>query len=155
MNWYVVIPALSLLLIAAGGIALYRQMRTTFASKKKLPSAAYSEITRDWKLTGRINFTGPIEVMTSQSEDISALFYIQVEENRVVNDIGGGEYMESRWRLPTRSEVKEIVRLYNSIRLPSTGSKYGLESMIGAGEKSTPGIESETKVAITDTAAKS
>ncbi len=66
--------------------------------------------------------------------------------------------MEFRWRLPTRSEVKEIVRLYNSIRFPSTAPKYGIEeneSMIGAGEKSTLGIESERKVAITDTSAKS
>jgi hypothetical protein len=116
-----------LLLIAAGGIALYRQMMTTFASKKKLPSAPYSEITRDWKLTGRINFTGPTDIMTSQFEDISASFYIQVEENRVVTDIAGEEYMESRWRLPTRSEVKEIVRLYNSIRFPSTAPKYRIE----------------------------
>ncbi len=96
--------------------------------------------------------------MVAQAEDISALFYIQVEEKRFANDIGGGKYMELRWRLPTRSEVKEIVKFYNSTRLPLTTPKYGIEeneSMIGAGEKSNPGIEPERKVAITDTAAKS
>ncbi len=158
MNWNAIILGLGLLLIAAGGIAFFIQMRKKFSSKEKLSSVPYSEVTKDWELTGRINVTGPPKIMVAQAEDISALFYIQVEEKRFANDIGGGKYMELRWRLPTRSEVKEIVKFYNSTRLPLTTPKYGIEeneSMIGAGEKSNPGIEPERKVAITDTAAKS
>jgi hypothetical protein len=31
----------------------------------------------------------------------------------MVRDIGGGEMMETRWRPPTKAEVREIVRRYN------------------------------------------
>ena len=31
----------------------------------------------------------------------------------MVRDIGGGEVMETRWRPPTKAEVREIVRRYN------------------------------------------
>ncbi len=158
MNWEPIVLGLGFLLIAAGGIAFYIQVRKKSSSKEKLSLVPYSEVTKDWKLTGRINVTGPSKVMAAQAEDVSALFYIQVEEQRFANDIGGGRYMELRWRLPTRSEVKEIVKFYNSIRLSSTMPKYGIEeneSMIGGGEKSSPAIESERMGAITDATAKS
>jgi hypothetical protein len=158
MNWDPIILGLGFLLVAAGGIAFYIQVRKKFPSKEKLSSVPYSEVTKDWELTGRINVTGPPKVMVAQAEDVSALFYIQVEEKKFAVDIGGGKYMELRWRLPTRSEVKEIVKFYNSIRLPSTMPKYGIEeneSMIAGGEKSSPGIESERIGAITDATAKS
>jgi len=38
---------------------------------------------------------------------------LRIEENRMVRDIGGGEVMEIRWRPPTKSEVREIVRRYH------------------------------------------
>ena len=31
----------------------------------------------------------------------------------MVRDIGGGEVMETRWRPPTKAEVREIVRRYH------------------------------------------
>jgi hypothetical protein len=31
----------------------------------------------------------------------------------MVRDIGGGEVMETRWRPPTKTEVREIVRRYH------------------------------------------
>jgi hypothetical protein len=37
---------------------------------------------------------------------------LRIEENRMVRDIGGGEVMETRWRPPTKAEVREIVRRY-------------------------------------------
>jgi hypothetical protein len=38
---------------------------------------------------------------------------LRIEENRMVRDIGGGEVMETRWRPPTKAEVREIVRRYH------------------------------------------
>jgi hypothetical protein len=35
-----------------------------------------------------------------------------IEETEACRDIGGGEVMETRWRPPTKAEVREIVRRY-------------------------------------------
>ena len=34
----------------------------------------------------------------------------------MVRDIGGGEVMETRWRPPTKAEVREIVRRYHEVQ---------------------------------------
>jgi hypothetical protein len=51
--------------------------------------------------------------MEHQKDDIPSNFVLRIEENRMVRDIGGGEVMETRWRPATKSEVREIVRVYH------------------------------------------
>jgi hypothetical protein len=51
--------------------------------------------------------------MDNEKDDIPSNFVLRIEENRMVRDIGGGEVMETRWRPPTKAEVREIVRRYH------------------------------------------
>jgi len=74
---------------------------------------AVSEVTRDWLTTWRINAVADAWVMEHEEDDIPSNFVLRIEENRMVRDIGGGEVMETRWRPPTKAEVREIVRRYH------------------------------------------
>jgi hypothetical protein len=74
---------------------------------------AVSEVTRDWEPTWKINAVTDAWVMENEKDDIPSNFVLRIEENRMVRDIGGGEVMEIRWRPPTKSEVREIVRRYH------------------------------------------
>ncbi len=74
---------------------------------------AVSEITRDWQTTWKINAVTDAWVMENEKDDIPSNFVLRIEENRMVRDIGGGEVMETRWRPPTKAEVREIVRRYH------------------------------------------
>jgi hypothetical protein len=72
-----------------------------------------SEVTRDWKPTWKINAVTDAWIMDDEKDNIPSDFVLRIEENRVVRDIGGGELMETRWRPPTKAEVREIVRRYH------------------------------------------
>ena len=74
---------------------------------------AMSEVTRDWRTTWKINAVADAWVMEHEKDDIPSNFVLRIEENRMVRDIGGGEVMETRWRPPTKAEVREIVRRYH------------------------------------------
>ncbi len=74
---------------------------------------AVSEVTRDWEPTWKINAVTDAWVIDNEKDDIPSNFVLRIEENRMVRDIGGGEVMEIRWRPPTKSEVREIVRRYH------------------------------------------
>ncbi len=74
---------------------------------------AVSEVTRDWQATWKINAVTDAWVMENEKDDIPSNFVLRIEENRMVRDIGGGEVMETRWRPPTKAEVREIVRRYH------------------------------------------
>ena len=74
---------------------------------------AVSEVTRDWEPTWKINAVTDAWVMDNEKDDIPSNFVLRIEEHRMVRDIGGGEVTEIRWRPPTRSEVREIVRCYH------------------------------------------
>ena len=73
---------------------------------------AVNEVTRDWRVTWKINAVTDAWVMENEKDDIPSNFMLRIEENRMVRDIGGGEVMETRWRPPTKAEVREIVRRY-------------------------------------------
>ena len=77
---------------------------------------AVSEVTRDWEPTWKINAVTDAWVMEHEKDDIPSNFVLRIEENRMVRDIGGGELMETRWRPPTKAEVREIVHLYHEAR---------------------------------------
>ena len=59
-----------------------------------------------------INAVTDAWVMENEKYDIPSNFILRIEENRMMRDIGGGEVMETRWRPPTKAEVREIVRRY-------------------------------------------
>jgi hypothetical protein len=97
-------------LVLAGLLALF-VVRHKKARRRQL--VAVSEVTRDWRTTWRINAVADAWVMEHEKDDIPSNFVLRVEENRMVRDIGGGEVMETRWRPPTKAEVREIVRRYH------------------------------------------
>ena len=74
---------------------------------------AMSEVTRDWRTTWKVNAVADAWVMEHEKDDIPSNFVLRIEENRMVRDIGVGEVMETRWRPPTKAEVREIVRRYH------------------------------------------
>ena len=76
---------------------------------------AVNEVTRDWRVTWKINAVTDAWVMENEKDDIPSNFMLRIEENRMVRDIGGGEVMETRWRPPTKAEVREIVRRYHDV----------------------------------------
>jgi hypothetical protein len=89
-------------------IALGLVTLLVWATRRKPKPSPSAEVKRDWIRTGRINCTGPEE------EDVQGTFTLQVEEDRRIADVGGSEFTELRWRSPTRREVRDIVRTYNS-----------------------------------------
>ena len=82
-------------------------------ARRRQQLVAVSEVTRDWQPTWKINAVTDAWVMEHEKDDIPSNFVLRIEENRMVRDIGGGEVMETRWRPPTKAEVREIVRRYH------------------------------------------
>jgi len=97
-------------LVLAGLLAVF-VARHKQARRRHL--VAVSEITRDWQTTWRISAVADAWVMEHKQDDIPSNFVFRIEENRMVRDIGGGEVMETRWRPPTKAEVREIVHRYH------------------------------------------
>jgi hypothetical protein len=108
-SWIMLIAGCTALALA-GLLALF-VVRHKQARRRHL--VAVSEITRDWQTTWRINAVADAWVMEHEKDDIPSNFVLRIEENRMVRDIGGGEVMETRWRPPTKAEVREIVRRYH------------------------------------------
>ncbi len=108
-SWILLIAGCTALALA-GLLALF-VVRHNGARRRQL--VAVSEVTRDWRTTWRINAVADAWVMEHEKDDIPSNFVLRIEENRMVRDIGGGEVMETRWRPPTKAEVREIVRRYH------------------------------------------
>src|SRR6266511_6362988 len=68
-------------------------------------------VKRDWMTTGRINFVGHWESIKDAHDP--HYLYAQVEENRITENMGGGDNVEIRWRNASLSEVKQIVVRYH------------------------------------------
>jgi hypothetical protein len=100
-------------IVLAGLLAVF-VVRHKEAQRRQL--VAVSEVTRDWRTTWRINAVADAWVMEHEKDDIPSNFVLRIEENRMVRDIGGGEVMETRWRPPTKAEVREIVRRYHEVQ---------------------------------------
>jgi hypothetical protein len=109
-NWTLLIVGCTALALAAVVTAVYLA-RYKEARRRQL--VAVSEVTRDWRTTWKINAVADAWVMQHEKDDIPSNFVLRIEENRMVRDIGGGEVMETRWRPPTKAEVREIVRRYH------------------------------------------
>jgi hypothetical protein len=108
-NWTLLIVGCTALVLA--GVLAVLVVRHKEAQRRQL--VAVSEVTRDWRTTWKINAVADAWVMEHDKDDIPSNFVLRIEENRMVRDIGGGEVMETRWRPPTKAEVREIVRRYH------------------------------------------
>jgi hypothetical protein len=108
-NWTLLIVGCAALVLA--GVLAVLVVRHKEAQRRQL--VAVSEVTRDWRTTWKINAVADAWVMEHEKDDIPSNFVLRIEENRMVRDIGGGEVMETRWRPPTKAEVREIVRRYH------------------------------------------
>jgi hypothetical protein len=108
-NWTLLIVGCTALVLA--GVLAVLVVRRKEAQRRQL--VAVSEVTRDWRTTWKINAVADARVMEHEKDDIPSNFVLRIEENRMVRDIGGGEVMETRWRPPTKAEVREIVRRYH------------------------------------------
>jgi hypothetical protein len=109
-SWTLLIVGCTALVLAAVLTAVFLARRKE-ARRRQL--VAVSDVTRDWRTTWKINAVTDACVMENEKDDIPSNFVLRIEENRMVRDIGGGEVMEIRWRPPTKSEVREIVRRYH------------------------------------------
>jgi hypothetical protein len=116
-NWTLLIAGCTALVLA-GLIAVLTAVflaRQREARRRQL--VAVSEVTRDWQTTWKINAVTDAWVMENEKDNIPSNFVLRIEENRIVRDIGGGELMETRWRPPTKAEVREIVRRYHETQV--------------------------------------
>ena len=109
-DWTLLIVGCTALVLAAVLTAVFLARRKE-ARRRQL--VAMSEVTRDWRTTWKINAVADAWVMQHEKDDIPSNFVLRIEENRMVRDIGGGEVMETRWRPPTKAEVREVVRRYH------------------------------------------
>ena len=110
-SWTLLIVGCTALVLAAVLTAVFLAARHKEARRRQL--VAMSDVTRDWRTTWKINAVADAWVMQHEKDDIPSNFVLRIEENRMVRDIGGGEVMETRWRPPTKAEVREIVRRYH------------------------------------------
>lgn len=101
------IAAITALILLICGLVYYAATRKTQAS-----GATYeAKVKRDWMTTGRINFAGDWEKISD--EHTPQHLYVQVEETRVTENIGGGPNIEIRWRRATLGEAKQVVGRYH------------------------------------------
>src|SRR4029077_2158719 len=112
-DWTLLIVGCTALVLAGliGVLSAVIRARRKEARRRQL--VAMSEVTRDWRTTWKINAVADAWVMEHEKDDIPSNFVLRIEENRMVRDIGGGEVMETRWRPPTKAEMREIVRRYH------------------------------------------
>jgi hypothetical protein len=91
-------PALVVLIIV-----MFFRARTR---NKRAAAKSHGNVKRDWQPTGNINFIVPDDVIDQDK------FVLEVEENRVIELLGGGTTLEIRFRLATLDEAKRIVQGY-------------------------------------------
>jgi hypothetical protein len=107
-----------LLLIAAYTTYISYSSKTLKLNSKLLSSVQTLE-ENGWTPTGRIDFVG---------SESSGDFFLQVEDTRTVNSVGGVEHREIRWRSPTLDEIKSVVASYHVQRNLSVTPSYVVSS---------------------------
>ena len=112
-NWTVLIVGCTALVLAGLIGVLWAVVVGRREKARRRQLVAVSEVARDWQPTWKINAVTDAWVMENEKDDIPSNFVLRIEENRMVRDIGGGELIETRWRPPTKAEVREIVHLYH------------------------------------------
>ena len=74
--------------------------------KKRGAAMVHVKVKCDWQPTGNINFVVPEDAADQDR------FILEIEENRVIELLGGGTSLEIRFRLATLDEAKRIVKGY-------------------------------------------
>jgi hypothetical protein len=70
-------------------------------------------VVQDWKTTGYIDFSVPYELRgAAERQNEPGLFYLTVEEHRLIKTIGGATAVERRWRRATLAEAREAAANY-------------------------------------------
>jgi hypothetical protein len=87
------------------------------------------KVVRDWQPTGNINFVVPDALVDDYKT--RAMFFLETEEDRVIELVGGGESREIRFRMATLHEAISVVKSYMSnpeykIK-PEIGHERGLD----------------------------
>lgn len=103
------LPFLSIALVLIGVVGLgWRRSRV----RVELPQEEPITVISDWKPTGKIDFGCCSEL--PQQEDTEAVFFLRVEEYRLLQSLIGTRRMEIRWRTATLAETKDVVSRYNA-----------------------------------------
>ena len=116
-NWTLLIAGCTALVLASLTAVLTAVFLARQKEARRRQLVAVSEVTRDWQTTWKINAVTDAWVMENEKDNIPSNFVLRIEENRLVRDIGGGELMETRWRPPTKAEVREIVHRYHEAQV--------------------------------------
>ena len=115
--WTLLIAGCTALVLAGLVAVLTAAFLARQREARRRQLVAVSEVTRDWQTTWKINAVTDAWVMENEKDNIPSNFVLRIEENRIVRDIGGGELMETRWRPPTKAEVREIVHRYHEAQV--------------------------------------
>ena len=95
-------------MVAAGGAILWYVPKLF---KKKIVNELPQKVKRDWLPTGSINFIVPDDALGKPNG--KAVFFLEIEEDRIIEMLGGGTKTESRFRLATLDEAKKVVQCYD------------------------------------------
>lgn len=102
------LPYLSIALVLIGAAGLgWRRLQ----ERKELPQGDPLTVISEWKLTGKIDFGCP---ELPKDERTQALFFLRVEEYRLLQSLSGTRRVDMRWRKATLAETKHVVSRYNA-----------------------------------------
>jgi hypothetical protein len=107
INWSAIGAIAAVIVVATAAAYLLMQI----FKKKDSAILTKQKVIRDWKPTGNINFIIPQELI-GKYEDKSRL-YLEIEEDRLIELVGGGETKEIRFRLASSQEAVVVVKCYN------------------------------------------
>jgi hypothetical protein len=96
-------------LVVLGPVLLILAIILVFRARsreKRVAALTHVDVKRDWQPTGNINFVVPEDAADQDR------FFLEIEENRVIELLGGGTSLEIRFRLATLDEAKRIVKGY-------------------------------------------
>jgi hypothetical protein len=80
--------------------------------KKAVEGKADPTVARDWQPTGQINFVVP-----AGAEPTDKLAYVlEIEEDRILELLGGGRTKEVRYRLATLADAVGVVKAYRAFK---------------------------------------
>lgn len=103
------IAAAIFLAIATYFFTYYILSRFRHPKAVKLPT---QKVIRDWQPTGNINFVVPdIETADYDKHD---QYFLDIQEVRVIELVGGGEDREVRYRHASLAEAVTVVKAYNA-----------------------------------------
>jgi hypothetical protein len=110
-------PGMFVVVLVTGSLVyLYRaEIRAfLFRLRKQVDdNEALKDVATDWKQSGHIDFSTPLQLRASAGQLAESQFlYLTIEEYRLLNTIGTGAAVERRWRRASLADAREVVRNY-------------------------------------------